>query len=111
VKGRTSAALAAALLGSLRAGALEVSPPLLLLVLLPPNVLPGVEVVSFAFEGMEALALGLGVGAEEPRTRPEPWKASSSFDCLPQRLPIVCLVACSLCERVLGGFRGAGWGL
>lgn len=72
---RTSAAAAAAALGSFAPSL----PPV------PPTVRPGPVTFGFALDGTDALVAGAGA---EPSVRPAPWKFSS-FDDLPQRLPIV----------------------
>ena len=79
-KGHTSAALAAALLGS--EAAPSKFPPLL--ALLPPRGLPGELEVIFCGTGAE------DAGCEElvPTTRPWPSKASGLFADLEQRLPM-----------------------
>lgn len=72
---RTSAAAAAAALGSFAP----------LLPAGPPTVRPGPVTFGFALAGIEALVAGVGAAS---RVRPAPWKLSS-FDDLPQRLPMV----------------------
>lgn len=70
----TSAALAAALLGS-RASSLPPLPP--------PSGLPGELVVILGGTGAED-----GVGSDSPTTRPWPGKLSGLLEDLEQRLPI-----------------------
>jgi hypothetical protein len=89
---RTSAAAAAAALGSLTA-------------LPSPSVLAGPPTVRFpavaALPGIDALVAGAGAS---PRVRPGPSKFAS--DCFPQQLPIGEMRACVGVVRAIGGRGG-----
>jgi hypothetical protein len=101
---RTSAAAAAAVLGS----SAPSLPPA------PPTVRPGPVTFGFALDppalatcvGMEALVAGAGA---DSKVRPAPWKLSS-LDDLPQRLPMVGGRRCGVGEWAPGGGdRRPGW--